>query len=545
MSTPDTDDQLELIPEKLPGGRVQVSAKIGGKLVHLDTLNLTSSRSRKSYANALVDKVPVINPDDVEAELLAIIGKQLEASTFHHGEEIDVSRIIRPELFITDTVCGVTVPIVTAGMDGPSARWMTYLRWENGTRDAIELPPSIELADASRLWVIPQPGVPDITGAASWSAEARARWLRGEYKYDPLDVLNRLCERFGYYLEFPPENEIGTQYTLALWTVLTYAFRCWNAVPYLHLTGPAGSGKSTVFSILERLVFKPVVSSNMTAPALFRTLHERGGTLLLDEAERLKAATPEAGEINSMLLAGYKAGGCATRLEKVGEKHEPREFQVYGPKALACIAGLPPALRSRCIGITMFRAGPDSPKPSRRLDEDPERWQELRDDLHAMTLDHGAEWLALARGPNLCPTGVSGRGWELWQPLLALAHWFGGQSYGEPELLEEMQKHAQLTQADGQDDSIPEADEVLLEILADRIKLGTYPTPGEILEVAKSRDKSAFEKWGARAVSTRLKTYGFVAKPYNGDRRYRWATLANLAKVQAHYGIDLGIDTPE
>ena len=33
-------------------------------------------------------------------------------------------------------------------------------------------------------------------------------------------------------------------------------------------------------------------------------------------------------------------------------------FDVYGPKALACIAGLPPALASRCIPVTMFSRGP-------------------------------------------------------------------------------------------------------------------------------------------------------------------------------------------
>jgi len=36
------------------------------------------------------------------------------------------------------------------------------------------------------------------------------------------------------------------------------------------------SGKSTAFAILKELVFRPLTSSNMTAPALFRTLHSTG-----------------------------------------------------------------------------------------------------------------------------------------------------------------------------------------------------------------------------------------------------------------------------
>ena len=91
--------------------------------------------------------------------------------------------------------------------------------------------------------------------------------------------------------------------------MLTYFFHAWNAVPYLFVGGPMNSGKTRVFQVLSRLVFRPLQSSSLTAPALFRTLHDRGGTLLFDEAEKLRQATPETGEILSMLLAGYKRGG--------------------------------------------------------------------------------------------------------------------------------------------------------------------------------------------------------------------------------------------
>jgi hypothetical protein len=57
----------------------------------------------------------------------------------------------------------------------------------------------------------------------------------------------------------------------------------------------------------------------MTGPALFRTHHAAGGALLYDEAERLRQSTPDQQELQSMLLAGYKRGGCATRLEPVGD----------------------------------------------------------------------------------------------------------------------------------------------------------------------------------------------------------------------------------
>jgi hypothetical protein len=303
--------------------------------------------------------------------------------------------------------------------------------------------------------------------------------------------------------------------------------------------GPMNSGKTRVFEILCRLVYRPLQSSNVTAPALFRTLHDKGGTLLFDEAERLRQNTPEVGEILSMLLAGYKRGGQATRLEADGDTFRTVAFDVYGPKALACIAGLPPTLSSRSISILMFRAAPDSIKPQRRIDADPTSWERLRDDLHALALEHGAKWLELAEKSSVCPQGISGRAYELWQPLLALAFWI--ESHGAEGLLSLMQKHAFKSLDASREDQIPDADEILLEILTDRVRMGEFPTPGEICTRAKELESTIFDRWTPRTVSKRLKTYGFETRKVDRRREYRHTTLADLAHVQRNYGIDLGI----
>jgi hypothetical protein len=298
---------------------------------------------------------------------------------------------------------------------------------------------------------------------------------------------------------------------------------------------------------LSRLVFRAVVSSNLTAPTLFRTLHDRGGVVLFDEAERLRQSTPETGEILSMLLAGYKHGGQAMRLEKVGDEFRPVMFDVFSPKALACIAGLPPALASRCISILMFRAGPDSPKPQRRMDEDPGGWQQLRDDLYTLALENGPVWLELPRRPDVCPNGISGRSYELWQPLLALASWI--ESHGAAGLLACVQQYALDSIDTAKDDTVPEADEILLEILTDAVRNAIWMTPNELLEKAQERDASIFGKlggnglrWHPNTVSKRLKAYGIPPpRKSNGKRLFRDVTLPMLWRIQRHYEIDLGI----
>jgi hypothetical protein len=251
-----------------------------------------------------------------------------------------------------------------------------------------------------------------------------------------------------------------------------------------------------------------------------------------------------------MLLAGYRRGGQATRLEPVGDTFRPVSFDVYGPKAIACIAGVPPVLATRCITVMMFRAGPDSPKPKRRIDAEPTEWQSLRDEMHSLALVHGPAWLELSRQLAVCPQGIHGRNFELWQPLLALASWI--ESHGADGLLQLVQQHALGTIDAGRDDQIPEADEILLELMTEAVRAGEWPTPGELLAKAQDRDTGIFGKangngprWQASTVTKRLKTYGIpVPRKSNGERRYKDVTMPMLRRIQRHYGIDLGIADP-
>jgi len=312
-------------------------------------------------------------------------------------------------------------------------------------------------------------------------------------------------------------------------------------VPYLYIGGPLGSGKSRVFDILSRLVFRPLATSNLTAASLFRTLHSNGGTVLLDEAERLKnTGDPDIGETLSMLLAGYKSGATSIRLEAIGDNgFKTVAFDVFGPKALACIKGLPPALASRAVPIVMFRAGPGSDKPRRRIDAEPGRWQALRDALHALALEHGPSFLELAERMDVCPA-MSGRDFELWQPLLAIASWL--EEAGAGGLLGLLQEHALATIDAGRDDQTPDHDETLLRLLAAGIRFGERPTPGEILDKAKATEPEGFKRWSPRAVAEHLKRYGLTTIKTSGQKRYARVTQEDLGKIETNYGIDLGLN---
>ncbi|MGQ9635943.1 MAG: hypothetical protein ACUVXB_17100 [Bryobacteraceae bacterium] len=550
------DLQFEVGPANGYGRRL-VIARLADKELHRDRFDTDSAGSRRRFFGELGRRLQA-NGQNGEASaetLLAMFERDLlrqadkadraaEAGgpePDSQGPEIDAGRIIRPERFITPEVSGIAVPVAVRAGNGVRGQWFWYLRWADGKRERRPVGNTLELPGGGRLWVHPDPGEPAPGMAPGWSAEARRRWLAGEPAPTPADVFQGLCRQVARFIELPQAESPGIAATLALWVIHTYCYVTWSAVPYLYVGGPIGSGKTRVLDVLGRLVFRPLSSSNMTAAALFRTLHAQGGTVLLDEAERLRnTQDPAVGDLLSLLLAGNRRGGTATRLEPAGDSFRPVSFEVFGPKALCCVTGLPAALASRCIGITMFRAGPESEKPRRRIDEAPETWQRLRDDLHALALEHGPEFLELAGWSDVCPNGIAGRHYELWQALLALAGWI--EEHGAIGLLGRLQGHALATIEASTDDQIVDSDEILLRLLADAIRAGEKPRPGDLLEKAKEREPETFRKWTARGVAERLKRYRLCTIKVSGEKRYPHNTLDGLRRIQANYGIDLAIE---
>ena len=91
--------------------------------------------------------------------------------------------------------------------------------------------------------------------------------------------------------------------TLALWILHTYAFRLREVTTYIGIESPEKEcGKSTLLTVLSRLVNRPAVSSNISASAFFRVIEELEPTLLIDEADTNVRGRDE---LRGILNAGY------------------------------------------------------------------------------------------------------------------------------------------------------------------------------------------------------------------------------------------------
>lgn len=544
-------ERLDLHAE--PGGRgtaATVTVRRGGadgEVVACERFDLAKGKERQKFIEALRDRLGddashLLDAEAVEqqlAEAAAGLAAPPKAAPPAEVVELGDGRVVRPERFILPDVSGLAVPRRVDRGGEVVSEWMLYLRWQDGRREAIPLPEVLPVG-SERIFITPRPPEPPPAMLPGWSAASRAEWLAGSTSMPPDEVCRQLIEGFAKYLDLPSDTAAGTVAMLSCWSLLTYLSPGLPAVPYVSVSGPMGSGKSRILELLQQVVFRPLLTSSTSEAAIFRSLHAFGHTALLDEAERLR--DPEMQGLLANLLAGYKRGGCASRCEQTGDGQiAMRHFSVFGCKAFAAINEVPPTLASRCIAVPMFRSPKGSIKPRLRVDDDAALWGRLRDALHILAMEHGSEWLALPSRQDVVPE-MSGRNFEIWQPLLGLAAWF--EDRGARGLLDLLRRHALLLIEQGREAATPPDDEVLLQALARAVGSGIAPTAGELLATVADVEPSLFRNWTARAVAAHLKRYGILSKKTNG-RKFFGPSPADLLRVQQSYGIDLDLPQPD
>jgi hypothetical protein len=177
-------------------------------------------------------------------------------------------------------------------------------------------------------------------------------------KEDGAQIVSAMEGTFRRYLALDP----GLPFVLALWTLATHVFECFDAFPYLAITSPTKRcGKTKLAEILELLSANGFRTVSATSAALFRTiqasvLKKETITMIIDEAEALGTRSEAAETVREILNAGYRRGQYVLRCEKSGdESYEPKRFSTYCPKVIVLIGALQDTIADRCIPIRMRR----------------------------------------------------------------------------------------------------------------------------------------------------------------------------------------------
>lgn len=288
---------------------------------------------------------------------------------------------------------------------------------------------------------------------------------------------------------------------VALWVLATHAFDVFWVFPRLFITAPEKEcGKSTLIDVLSRLVPRPVVASNITSAALFRTIEAHRPVLLLDEADSYARYNED---LRGVLNAGHRRDGAVVRC--VGDNHEPRPFSAWSPVVLAAIGRLPGTIEDRAITIKLRRRKPDEFAEALRLDR-AGSLEKLASMAARWAADHA---IALQTADPVMPAGIVNREADNWRPLLAVADAMGG---GWPE-------RARCTAVALMGASADEIETPGVTLLADLRELfaaepsGVLFTAEILTELADREDRPWAEYRGSRAITAiqladLLKPYG-------------------------------------
>jgi putative DNA primase/helicase len=229
---------------------------------------------------------------------------------------------------------------------------------------------------------------------------------------DLLDGLIDACER---YMVLPP----GAADAIALWVLHAHTIDTAAISPILAITSPTPEcGKTTLMTLLQTFVPRPIAASNITGAALFRAVEKWQPSLLIDEADTFLKNNDE---LRGIINSGHNRAS-ANIIRTTGEDYEPQVFRTWAAKAIALIGKLPQTLESRAIHVELRRKGPSESVAILRGDRT-EHLYPLAQQAARWAADHIEEIGQI--DPDM-PAIVTGRRADNWRHLIAIADCVGG-----------------------------------------------------------------------------------------------------------------------
>ncbi len=231
---------------------------------------------------------------------------------------------------------------------------------------------------------------------------------------DGAELLDDIVRATLDYMAMPAEAARAC----ALWVVYTHLYDLFEHAPRLNIRAPTKRcGKSLLRQIVGRLVLRPLSGAGITVAAVFRVMDKHHPTLLLDETD---AFAKDDETLRGVFNAGFDRDEPFLRL--VGDDHEPRAFDVFGPMALVGIGNLADTVEDRSVVISLQR---------RRPKERGKRYRKRKTPEFATLVRKIARWgqdirEALADPDPEMPEALDDRAQDKWRPLVSVADAAGG-----------------------------------------------------------------------------------------------------------------------
>jgi hypothetical protein len=235
------------------------------------------------------------------------------------------------------------------------------------------------------------------------------------------DVLCEVYNAIRRYVILKHEDAVA----ITLWTAWTYVYNSSSIAPMLSIVSPTRRcGKTTLLTVLFRLVARGVFASNISPAAVYRVIEKYGPlTLLIDEADTF---AKDNEELRGIINSGHdrESANVARVLKKADGTDDVGMFSTWCAKAIASIGNQPSTWSDRSITIRMIRKAKN--ETIERLTPQAKAYLDVlsRKIYTAVATDEIKAALA-ERFPEV-PECLDDRAADNWRPLLCIADIAGG-----------------------------------------------------------------------------------------------------------------------
>ena len=204
-----------------------------------------------------------------------------------------------------------------------------------------------------------------------------------------------------------------------LWTSFTWFIDDVRVAPLAIITSPEKRcGKTLLSTLMSRLCRDPLLASNISPSALFRSIEKWKPTLILDETDTF---LKENEDLRGLINSGHTQN-TAFVIRCTGDNHEPTQFNTFGAKLLAGIGNLPETIMDRAVVLRLRRKKQD--EKMERIRKTPDSlFDELCRKQARFSADHSK---TIADANPTIPENLNDREQDNWEPLLAIADAVGG-----------------------------------------------------------------------------------------------------------------------
>jgi len=341
---------------------------------------------------------------DVDSECLADAAAVEDAGTL---------LTISPALDLVDGTMIIMAPRRIIRGDSQIPRWQNTVVTSDRERLILTHEELLQ-----KGWYAPALEQTDIQVAEErYSADVINGFLSGHLQGDLARTFSEIRQIIRWYIDFSDDRVYDY---LACWIIGTYFYPIFSHYPYVHFTGPKGSGKSQCLYVLRCLCHNAKIAGSMSLAVQFRIIGALQPSLLFDEMENL--GQTQHTELHRMLKYGFEKNGPQVwRMDMTGTTMQMSWWNVYCPRSFASIEGMEDVIGSRSVQIIMERSFDDQIKGRTVNSEDPS-WQQVRDRLFLVTLTEGARIKeihdSLQKPPQIY---FSGRDWDIFKGVMTVA----------------------------------------------------------------------------------------------------------------------------